>query len=370
MRQLHDRLELLDGLRGLAILLVVWYHAWLVTGQQLSGINVVAQAGYLGVDLFFFISGFCLFAPHARALVSGGAIPSTRRFFARRVLKIVPSYLLAIAVFAIVYRARFGSPGDELAHVAGHLLFLHTLWPAAFGSLSGPLWTLGVEVQFYLIFPVVAALFRRAPVATYLALVALAETYRLAIDGLGASSDFFAINQLPAYLDVFGAGLFAAWLVAGGRLGAPASPLVRRLLPALPLAIVAAGVTYFGSLGPDGNEVASVHEALNRWRIVIGPACLALTLALAVGAPSWQRAFGWAPLTFLSTISYNLYLWNLEIAVWLRETPLAPAVAFALALGISLLVATCITFAVERPILFGRPLAVMRRNGSRRPAFP
>ena len=81
---------MLDGLRGLAIALVVWYHAWLVSGQGLAGINFVAEAGFLGVDLFFFISGFCIFYPYARSMRDGRPAPTKRRFFSRRALKILP----------------------------------------------------------------------------------------------------------------------------------------------------------------------------------------------------------------------------------------------------------------------------------------
>ncbi len=342
---------MLDGLRGFAILLVVWYHAWLVSGQGIVAVNFLAEAGFLGVDLFFFISGFCVFYPYVRARIDGRPDPSVRRFFERRILKIVPSYLLALAVFAIVYRDRFVSPQDAAVQLASHLAFVHTLSPATFGSISGPLWTIGVEVQFYVLFPLIAPLFLRSPLVGYAAFVAIAEGYRLLLGALGLSTEFGWINQLPGVLDLFGAGMLAAYAFVSLR-GRAENWRPRRVtgVSMAAFALAVAGLATAAWVA-DTQTVDGAHEWLNAHRFAIGPLCVVLTLSTCFAAPRWQTIVTPRALTFLSLISYNLYLWNLEVAVWIHAAGLAGPAAFALSVVAAVSLAALITYAFERPIL-------------------
>ena len=209
----RDRLGVLDGLRGFAILLVIWYHLWLVSGYvALSGpLQSIVENGFLGVDLFFFVSGFCICYPYARARHERRSRPPLRQFIERRAWKILPSYVLALVVFAVLYHARFAGFLDEAWQFAAHLAFVHVwFWPT-FGSFSGPLWTLGVEVQFYVLFALLAPQIERRPLVVYAAFVATSIVYRIALTTFGVDNDFGWDNQLPAVLDVFGAGMFGAF---------------------------------------------------------------------------------------------------------------------------------------------------------------
>jgi peptidoglycan/LPS O-acetylase OafA/YrhL len=349
--QSAERLDVLDGLRGLAIALVVWYHAWLVSGQGITGLNFVAEAGFLGVDLFFFISGFCIYFPYARAQREGRAGPTVQRFFTRRAVKILPSYLLALAVFAIVYHARFASPAEAAVQIASHLAFVHTLSPLTFGAISGPLWTIGVEVQFYLLFPLICPLFRKSPIVAYGALVGFAETYRVVVGQAGLGSTFLYINQLPAYLDVFGSGMFAAYILT--TVGRPATATSRRLytlgsLAAFALAL--AGLAEVAAISRN-TDINAAYDWVNALRIAIGPLCIALALSTSFAVRRWRAILTTRAFIFLSMISYNLYLWNLEIAVWYRQAGFSASATFVLGIATALCLATAITYAIERPIL-------------------
>lgn len=360
--QVRERLDILDGLRGIAIALVVWYHIALVSGQAFGPFDFIARSGYLGVDLFFFISGFCLFYPYARAGIEGRPMPTTRRFFERRILKIVPSYLVALFVFAIVYRTQFASPADAAIQLISHLTFLHTLNPATYGAISGPLWTIGVEVQFYLLFPLIVPWFKRSPVIGWLALAVASEGYRLIVGGVGLGAQFGWINQLPAFFDVFGAGMLASYLLVLTRARAPIAMLRPRTATAL---ACASSAVAFGGLATAyvvglNASVDDAHLWLNAVRIAIGPICIALTLTTFFALPQWKTIVATPALVFLSAISYNLYLWHLEIAVWLRETPL-PAIASALlALPVAIGIAWVMTYRFEQPIL-NADLGAVRR---------
>jgi peptidoglycan/LPS O-acetylase OafA/YrhL len=345
-----ERLDILDGLRGLAILLVVWYHVWLVSGQAFGPLSFIAQAGFLGVDLFFFISGFCLFYPYARASSEGRAQPSTRRFFERRILKIVPSYLIALAVFALVYRDQFGSVQNTLLQLATHLTFMHTLSPTTFGAISGPLWTVGIEVQFYLLFPLIVRWFRRSPVAGYVILIGVSETYRLVVGALGEGSSFWWINQLPAFFDVFGAGMLASHALVALRPRQLLQPRAATVISGVSFTLALGGLAFASYAGATLSDDAA-REWLNAHRLLIGPLCIALALSTFFAAERWRTVVATRALVFLSTISYNLYLWHLEIAVWVHNSGLSPIWTVILAVPAALAVAAFITYAFERPIL-------------------
>jgi peptidoglycan/LPS O-acetylase OafA/YrhL len=341
-----ERLQILDGLRGLAIALVVWYHVWLVSGLSAGAINFIAEAGFLGVDLFFFISGFCLFYPYAKALIDDRPMPTTGHFFMRRAAKILPSYLIALAVFAIVYRDRFASVPDAVVQVLSHLTFLHT-----FGAISGPLWTIGVEVQFYFLFPLIIIPFRKNPVLTYLAMAVVAECYRSVLTATHMDTTFFAFNQLPAYIDIFGAGMLAsyAFVVVRKR----DATLNRSTLTAISVVLV--GIAVAGLAKVSAIDQSAGMDATYAWvnahRFLIGPLCIAIAVSTAFSGRVWRATIAAPVLVFLSVISYNLYLWNLEIAVWLHDAGLSPGAAFALSIVSGLVVASAITYLIERPIL-------------------
>lgn len=360
----NHRVEVVDGLRGIAILIVVLYHAWVVYGQPfaftLAGITIslqsIAATGFLGVDLFFFLSGFCLFYPYARRHLEGRKPQTLREFVQRRALKIVPSYFLALTVFALPFHASFPSIGAALGNYAAHLLFIHPLFAPTFDSISGPFWTLGVEVQFYLCFPLIAWAIRLRPALAYFGIFALAETYRAVLIATGNSGEFYAVNQLPAFLDIFVGGMVAAYTVVWIRMRVPDLPRYRPALTAIALGTCAVALVCLVRLAQ--SDAMQSTTAFFQWQSLYRPG-IALTLfVLAVSSvlasDGWQRAVANPPLLFLSTISYNLYLWHLEIMVWGHEWNADPWLVICLSTAAAILTATLITFWLEQPILRGQ----------------
>jgi peptidoglycan/LPS O-acetylase OafA/YrhL len=345
------RLDVFDGLRGIAILLVVWYHARLVSGQGAGILSGFVDAGFLGVDLFFFISGFCLFFPYARAMFQKREAPGWQHFVERRALKIVPSYLFALGLFTLIYRMRFSSPQDALVQIAAHLTFLHTLSASTFGTISGPLWTIGIEVQFYMLFPLLAVGFMRSPLVGYAVLVGLAEAYRAWIGTQGLDTDLWWISQLPAFLDVFGAGMIASWLLVLLRDRVTARiRTVATVTSLAAFALAGAGLIATSSAVSAGSSEA-FHVWLNAHRILIGPLCIVLGVATSLGAERWRSIVGARPLVLLSAISYNLYLWHLEVMVWIRDAGFPPMLTIVASIGVALGVAAFVSVYLERPVL-------------------
>jgi len=361
-----DRLGVLDGLRGFAILIVIWYHLWLVSGYvPLSGpLQTIAENGFLGVDLFFFVSGFCICYPYARARYERSSRPPLRQFVSRRAWKILPSYLLALVVFGIAYHARFTGFVDESMQFVAHLAFVHVWFSPMFGSFSGPLWTLGVEVQFYVLFALAAPLIERRPLVAYAVFVATSVVYRIALVVFGVDNDFGWVNQLPAVLDVFGAGMFGAFAFVQLRAEGGPQPKLAVCCTVLALGSIAFGLNAAAAAHSGGAD--SVLRWLNAWRITFGPVLMLFALGVAFGSPAMRYVVGLPALAWLSIVSYNAYLWNLEIVVALQGAGAPGWIVFWLGAILTLTVAAALTFGFERPLQrggFGRARALLGRGG-------
>ena len=378
-RSASDRtahVDILDGLRGIAIAFVMWFHVWEITWQGAAftvfgreiDFTFLARMGFVGVEIFFFVSGFCLFWPYARALAERRPMPTIKHFAYRRFIKIVPSYLLALAVLVALGSERDRSLDDGIKDVLAHVFFVHTWFQSYFGSIDGVLWSLGVEVQFYVIFPLVVLAFVRWPRATALGLVALAFVWRYAVEqccATGPYNHFHQLaNQLPAYLDLFAIGMFAAWIVA---VVLPSVTFTQRVRVIGTLVALAGCAWVVGLIG-NVDSVRGMHDYAEHWqvwnRFPFGVALLVVTVGSVAAFPLWHRLFANRVLVFLSVISYNAYIWHQLVArglLWLKIPPIATTDPHndphwqLLALPIYLLagvaVASVLTYAFERPLL-------------------
>jgi len=420
-RSASDRtahVDILDGLRGIAIAFVMWFHVWEITWQGAAftvfgreiDFTFLARMGFVGVEIFFFVSGFCLFWPYARALAERRPMPTVKHFayrrfikivpsylLALRFIKIVPSYLLALAVLVALGSERDRSLDDGIKDVLAHVFFVHTWFQSYFGSIDGVLWSLGVEVQFYVIFPLVVLAFVRWPRATALGLVALAFVWRYAVEqccATGPYNHFHQLaNQLPAYLDLFAIGMFAAWIVA---VVLPSVTFTQRVRVIGTLVALAGCAWVVGLIG-NVDSVRGMHDYAEHWqvwnrfpfgvallvvtvgsvaafplwhrlqvwnRFPFGVALLVVTVGSVAAFPLWHRLFANRVLVFLSVISYNAYIWHQLVArglLWLKIPPIATTDPHndphwqLLALPIYLLagvaVASVLTYAFERPLL-------------------
>ncbi|HEX3550368.1 MAG TPA: acyltransferase [Candidatus Elarobacter sp.] len=371
MNLLRDgRIAVIDGMRGIAIAIVVWFHFWQISWQSaiipVAGISLqpIAETGFVGVAIFFFISGFVLMLPYAQARLTGTPAPGLRHFAARRFLKIVPSYVLAIVVLIAAGYQTYPSVAQGAKDVVLHLLFVHDWFAATNASIDGVMWSLGDEIQFYVLFPLLAFAFVRRPLLAAVALFAIANGWRV---WCMLSNHFYyeqRLAQLPGYVDFFAAGMLGAFLYAAIALRRPQLARRRWAFTALSLAGFAALVLlmndcYAHRWDKEWPQLWSVE-----WRSPLALACLAAGLGALFAAPWYQRVLANPLLLFLAAISYNLYLWHQPIARVLLQHRIPPyatadphddhawmllfwAVALPIALGVSALV----TYAFERPIL-------------------
>ena len=170
----------IDGLRFLAIGSVVLHHLMSIylpqTGRSLaqvhtpaewgaagggSGLVAIAYAGHFGVNLFFAISGFILALPFAKRSFEGREAPSLKKYFWRRVTRIEPPYIICLLLFFLV---QWLFKGYSLSFLLPHLLasagYLHNLIYGYHSSINVVTWSLEIEIQFYVLVPLLVTIFK------------------------------------------------------------------------------------------------------------------------------------------------------------------------------------------------------------------
>lgn len=268
----------LDGLRGVAIGLVVAFH---ILGSRFPA------GGLVGVTLFFALSGFLITSLLLEERERTGGV-SFRRFYWRRFLRLGPALIVVTLIgLALTIPAGQNHPGDALV-VLGYSA---NWWQATGHSLGWftHTWSLATEEQFYLVWPVVLTwLCRRGHARTVVTALAVGVPLgRLGLEAAGASESLIYYTGGDALL----AGSALALWMHGTE--------VRRGRPALVLAALAA-------------LVASSWLTLSTARLllIVTAASVVAVYGLAVSQP---RLLTWSPLVAVGRRSYGLYLWHVPI---------------------------------------------------------
>ncbi len=352
------RNDALDGLRFVAVAAVLAFHFG-VPG---------ARAGFLGVDVFFVLSGFLITSLLLSQLERGNV--RLAEFWTRRARRLVPA-LLPVIVVVLVWGAVV-VPSVSRDHLRGDIastLFYYANWHFiststyfANDGVVSPLehmWSLGVEEQFYLVWPVV------------LAVVGLAFTgrRRLVVVGILAGTGFavsawrlgslWASGHDRAYLGTDSrifeplAGALLAVLITSPRVRAALKRSHGLLIPA-GVAGLAWGFVSLG--GPGGATAAYAHGGA----VLVTASTAALIAAVTVSRSAPVRVLAVAPVAYLGRLSYGIYLWHWPLWVWTRQggwwdlTRLgAPLHAGVLTVATVALAAASHRF-VESPVRYGQ----------------
>ncbi|HZP17287.1 MAG TPA: acyltransferase [Terriglobales bacterium] len=210
----------MDGLRFAAILMVVLYHvngylmaktgSYEPRGEKSDWLCRAALVGSHGVELFFVISGFILALPFAAHYLAGAAPVNLRKYFLRRLTRLEPPYIITLLLLTALTVWFSGSGGSLGPHFAASLFYLHNLIYGTQSKVIGVAWSLEIEVQFYLLVPLLTLVFaiRNAVVRrTLLVTLTLAAT---------AAASRFApyhprlVLSLAGYLQFFLVGFLLA----------------------------------------------------------------------------------------------------------------------------------------------------------------
>ncbi|WP_410499282.1 acyltransferase family protein [Chitinibacter sp. S2-10] len=368
-------IAVVDGLRGLAILLVILFHYWQITWWAIPlpltdgriNFEFIQHAGAIGVELFFFLSAFCLTYPHAKAMLQQGSLPSLVHYTYRRAIKILPSYWLAMLLLLVLLPEMYPTSGQRghVEDILMHLGFVHNLFHDTHGSINGVFWSLGVEVQFYVIFPLLAWGFRRKPWLVFALMCAAAMLYRHWTRTLPVGEFTHLNNQLPGFLDLFAGGMLSAYLLVWLREQGTAmlDVLKRGMSVIVALALLTLQLMfdqlYQGRFAADAYPIwQSQHREYLTFIFVT------LTVATTFAHAGCRVILANRALVFLSLISYNLYLWHQVIARVIKEHGYWSAATatptddptwrwsmFVISLVVSIAFASLITYCFERPLL-------------------
>jgi peptidoglycan/LPS O-acetylase OafA/YrhL len=321
------RVASLTGIRAVAATLVVLTHAAYTTGKYTHGyVGLVYSRMEIGVPIFFVLSGFLLFGPWLRAAAASREsasaasteAPSLRRYAWHRVRRIMPAYVVTVLAAYLVYHFRTAgpNPGHTWEGLLRNLTFTqiytdHYLFSYLHQGLT-QMWSLAVEVAFYVALPVLA----------YLLLVVLCRRkWRpvLLLTGLGVLA-----LVTPAWLVLVhtthwlpdGAGLwlptYLAWFVGGMALAALREMGVRAYaLVCVPLAVVCYFIASTPIAGAPTTSPTELREGLAKAAFYGVIATLAVA-PLALGDHGWyERLLASRPMVFLGEISYEIFLIHL-----------------------------------------------------------
>ena len=338
------RLRALDGLRGLAVLAVLASHA----------VNV-AHGGFIGVDVFFVLSGYLITDLLLTEWQATGRI-DLLDFYRRRTIRLAPAFVLMLLVAVplmigpLAGRATWPTAGAVTAAAVYSANWVAALDVDALGPIVHT-WSLAIEEQFYLVWPLLllAMLRRRSRLMRWLA-VAVLWIVVMRASGWLATHSIWPYFATVTHADGLLLGALVA--LARRRTRVPAfgsSPWTAYLAAAVLLGLSATLTIQGGATYLVGLTLAGLAAAALVWHLVTDQ----------TSRPS--RMLSWAPLAGVGRISYGIYLFHLPVFDLVQAQGWGPAATASVEFGGTALLAIVSWFAVERP--------VQRRFG-RRPAAP
>jgi peptidoglycan/LPS O-acetylase OafA/YrhL len=349
----NTRLDSIDALRGVAALAVALYHVWGHFGvYPWPSIGVVGQTpasllgyltsplrwGYLGVGLFLVLSGFCIHLPFARKRNRDGAYGfQARTFYLRRLWRLYPAYFVSVVgtfILLSLTANRIGgvTQSPTLGDLFAHLTMAHGFFDQYFYGLVHVYWSLALEFQLYLAYPLFLFAFskwgsgRSLLVLTVLSLVwryAAMNYWGFNLISVAEAGPYSAMGSVLARMPEWLAGAWIAELYVSGAL----KRISRSVLVSTSVLLFAASIA------------ATLSEAL--WVLVdplFGMSFAALVGA-AVHSPEKARmpAGFYRRIVWLGTVSYTVYLFHMQLS-WPVTAAISKIPGFALPFSLRLLV--------------------------------
>lgn len=346
-----------DGLRFVAIVWVIFFH---LTGSLLAFrardfsnglshvVGLIASNGHYGVELFFAISGFVLGLPFVRAVASGKKRPSLRAYFARRLTRLEPPYLInLIVLFTLLRTVRVNDSHISFGHLFASATYMHGLIYGVPSTVNAVAWSLEIEIQFYILLPLLAQVYRLRSATDRMGVFAIAilafSVGRVFIE-LGTG---IAPRAIMAYLQYFLVGMALADIYVRRWAESPSQNHLYDIVSLI------------------GWPLLLTMSMTTNATLTILPWLLAILFVSALRG-SWSRkTFRATPVTLIGGMCYTLYLYHYLVLVTAGKVLLwrfAPTenfttyvlVQFVLAFVTTTFVGAILFLAFERPFMNSR----------------
>lgn len=331
----------LTGLRGIAALWVFFLHSWQIIIPALTiekpfyilrnQFDIEIEnftpifMGWVGVHIFFVLSGFLLFLPFAEKLLHPDKTLSLGYYLKRRVGRILPAYYVQFVILMVLATVGLHGvvplPGDVMAH----LLMIHNFSPAYSFSMNEVYWTLPIEFSFYLLLPLLFLLIKRVGWGIFiLSVIGMVIINKLMLFPLMMDKPqgykIWLFGQLPARLDLFVYGMVAAFLYTKYNHFFRMSPHKSYF----EWGLIISGISglwlmlrYLAVIG--GEHYWNGHWSLFLWDTVAGMMIMLLVLGITFNGMLTRMLFANKFILFIGTISYSIYLWHYVIVKLLFE---------------------------------------------------
>lgn len=300
-------LPAVEGMRACAAIGVVITHVGFQTGHTTWSTGRVLGRFDLAVAVFFALSGFLLWRGHAAAARGLRHTPPTGHYLRSRLVRIMPGYVVAVVLILLL----FPESNPDLTVWLANLTLTQIYVPLTLTSGLTQMWSLSVEVSFYLALPVLALLARRLPVRARIPAILFVALASFAW-GLIPFSVPFGVNPLtwpPAFFSWFAAGMLIAELTVS-PVGWAHRLARRRILMAV-IALTAFGLAASPMAGPAGLAPGTLGQFLIKVSMGAVVAYALLAPLVLDRVDTSHRILGSTTMVTLGRWSYGLFVWHL-----------------------------------------------------------
>lgn len=330
-------INVLDGVRAISIVFVVWFHFWqqswitpyIIIPSWMNtylGINSIpfdsfVRAGFVFVDMLILLSAVCNFYPYARSILLGETWPDFKVFYKKRAIRIIPSYLLAISIMFIIALAekRYFSFGFMVKDFLAHLFFMKPFFNdlMMYSPINGVLWTVQVEFLYYLLMPWLALLFKKRPYIMCILMICI-SLFSIRLFFIFFKDNVYINNNMFTYAIYYGCGMLICMIYIEVKL-MNINVVYAKIIPTLVIVgcIYILNVLIHNILDSEINPIIQELQMTYRpWMAIVFSFIILSTMFIE---PLGEKILTNTIFKFISTISYNLYIWHQFIAVKLKE---------------------------------------------------